>query len=197
MDDSVKKRILGASVMVLAAVVLFPLFLTGEGYRERHLESHIPTAPAVADAIDVTPQTQLLPDTSEYPAAQVATELVVSESKSSQKVVVTVQPKPDQEMPPQKKRPVISVDNSRPLLDEQNVPVAWTLQLASFSDESNARALRTLLIGAGHKVYTRRNADLYKVYVGPDMQRDRLEKLKETLKSDFGLDGIIFRFTTQ
>ncbi|WP_238377148.1 SPOR domain-containing protein [Neptunomonas antarctica] len=192
-----KKRILGASVMVLAAVVLFPLFLTGEGYRERHLESHIPTAPAVADAIDVTPQTQLLPDTSEYPAAQVATELVVSESKSSQKVVVTVQPKPDQEMPPQKKRPVISVDNSRPLLDEQNVPVAWTLQLASFSDESNARALRTLLIGAGHKVYTRRNADLYKVYVGPDMQRDRLEKLKETLKSDFGLDGIIFRFTTQ
>jgi DedD protein len=197
MDDSVKKRILGASIMVISAVVLLPLFLTGEGYRERHLESHIPTAPPIADAIDVTPQTKLLPDTSEYPAAQVATELAVSELKVSEQVVVMVKPKPNQEISLQEKRPVISVDNNRPLLDEQNVPVAWTLQLASFSDESNARALRKQLIGAGHKVYTRKNADLYKVYVGPDMRRDRLEKLKETLKNDFGLDGIIFRFTTQ
>jgi DedD protein len=187
MEDSVKRRILGLSVLVIAAVVLFPLFLTGDGYRERHLESRIPAAPAVLDVVDLEPQTKLLPDTSEFPPAQEVPE----------KVIVLVESAPKNDPVIQEKRPVVSTSKDKPQLDEQNVPVAWTLQLASFKDESNARALRKRLVDAGHKVYTRRNADLFKVYVGPKIQRQRLEKLKATLENDFGLDGIILRFTTQ
>ncbi|WP_293268119.1 SPOR domain-containing protein [Neptunomonas sp.] len=187
MDDSVKRRLLGLSVIVLAAVILFPLFLTGEGYRERHLESRIPVAPDMPEIVDMKPQTQLLPDTSKLAPVQ----------GSPEKVVVLVEDVPEKEVQVKEKRPVVSTSNDKPQLDEQNVPVAWTLQLASFKDESNARALRKQLVEAGHKVYTRKNANLFKVYVGPDMQRERLEKLKELLQNDFGLDGIIFRFTTQ
>lgn len=187
MEDSVKRRLLGLSVLAIAAALLFPLFLTGEGYRERHLESRIPVAPAMPDIVEIQPESTLLPDTSEYPEAV----------SPPEKVIVMVENQPEKQTIAQEKRPVVSTDNDKPQLDEQNVPVAWTLQLASFKDESNARALRNKLVEAGHKVYTRKNADLFKVYVGPDMSRDRLDKLKESLKRDYGVDGIIFRFTTQ
>lgn len=187
MEDRTKRQLLGLSVLVLGAAVLFPLFLTGEGYRERHLDSRIPAAPAMPEVVNIKPESTLLPDTSEYPEVVAAPE----------KVVVLVKNQPDKQVKTQEKRPVINTGTDIPQLDEQNVPVAWTLQLASFKDESNARALRKQLIDAGHKVYTRKNDDLFKVYIGPDMQRDRLDQLKESLKNDFGLDGIIFRFTTQ
>jgi len=82
-------------------------------------------------------------------------------------------------------------------LDQQGVPVAWTLQLASFKDSANARALRKQLLKAGHKVYSRKTGALVKVYVGPEMNKQRLQALKKGLKEDFGLDGLLVRFTTQ
>lgn len=81
-------------------------------------------------------------------------------------------------------------------LDQQGVPVAWTLQLASFKDAANARALRKQLLKAGHKVYSRQNGSLVKVYVGPELKKQRLQALKKGLKEQFGLDGLLVRFTT-
>ncbi len=196
MDDQRKRRLLGVSVLVLAAVVLFPLFLNGEGYNERHLVSKIPTPPILPQAQNVEVQSKLLPDTSTIAPVQP----IKREEKT---LVFQVEPTPSVENAPKvvaeaDKLPVIRPEDQRPQLDEENVPVAWTLQLASFKDEANAKALRKQLVSAGHKVYLRKSADeLYKVYVGPDMQRDRLENLKSTLKNDFALDGIIIRFTTQ
>ena len=75
--------------------------------------------------------------------------------------------------------------------------VAWTLQLASFRDEANAKALRTELLDAGYKVYIRHISGLVKVFVGPELQRTRLESLQAALKEEYSLDGIVVRFTTQ
>ncbi|QEQ96963.1 SPOR domain-containing protein [Neptunomonas concharum] len=193
MHSQLKRRLIGSAVLLLAAIVFLPFFLTGEGYRERQLESRIPAPPPLSAPIEIKQETSVLPDTSEYPPVQV-------EPKSEpEAVVVKVEVESTEEVQEalEEKRPVIGVENKRPELDEQNVPVAWTLQLASFKDEANARALRKQLMDSGHKVYTRKTADLFKVYVGPDLQKARLESLKEGLKNDFGLDGIIVRFTTQ
>jgi DedD protein len=195
MEDQRKRRIVGSVVLVLVAIILFPLFFNGEGYSERHLVSKIPPPPVLPQAQEVKVQTQLLPDTSAIAEPQP----IKREDKT---LVYQVKPTvavdtPVQAIPEEKKLPLIDPEQQRPELDAENVPVAWTLQLASFKDEANAKALRKQLVSAGHKVYLRKSADLYKVYVGPDMQRDRLESLKATLKSDFALDGIIIRFTTQ
>ncbi len=210
MDEAVKKRIIGFSLIAVSAAILLPLFLNGDGYRERHLESRIPAAPPLPEIASLEPETVLLPDTSAYPPPQEAEEISITETAAVAAVEVKsdvadkkdksaagANSKPAKTIPQSEKRPVVRVADKRPILDQQNVPVAWTLQLASFKDESNARALRKQLVGAGHKVYTRQNSDLYKVYVGPDLQKDRLDTLKARLKKDFGLDGIIVRFTTR
>ena len=192
MDIDRKKRIVGLLVVGLAAIAILPWLLTGEGYKERHLSSRIPVAPQMPEMVDIEPQSKPLPDTMEVaPVKEIKPPVVVQVDAQAASAGS------DETVAEEAKKPVVGTNEPAPQLDEQNVPVAWTLQLASFKDEANARALRKQLVGAGHKVYTRRQAELYKVYVGPDLKRDRLEALKETLKNDFALDGIIIRFTTQ
>lgn len=199
MDDSAKKRILGLLIIFIVLAVFLPLFLKGEGYRERQLESRIPPAPEMPEVVEVKPQLPKLEDTRKLPPVEVKT-VEVKEPVVVAKVTAGNEKKTEsakQPIPESEKRPVVSVKDKKPQLDSQNVPVGWTLQLASFKDQTNAKALKKQLINAGHKVYTRQHADIYKVFVGPDIDRSRLEALKHRLKTDFSLDGIIIRFDTQ
>ncbi|MFC6673491.1 SPOR domain-containing protein [Marinobacterium aestuariivivens] len=183
MNDGFRQRLIGGAAILVAALVFFPLVFDGEGYRERHLPSNIPAAPELPEVVTIEPQLPALPDTGELAPPQQARE---------------IEPEPAPEvLPPQPALPDLNLPEDTPVLDGQNVPVAWTLQLASFRDEANAKTLRKKLVGAGHKVYTRKIGDLVKVYVGPDIQRGKLEALQTELKEDFGLNGIIVRFTTQ
>ncbi|NRA22096.1 MAG: SPOR domain-containing protein [Oceanospirillaceae bacterium] len=163
MEVVVKKQIIGALAIVFVLLVFFPLFFSGNGYKERHLSSVIP--PKVVH--------------------------------SYQNIEPLLKPLVEAEQLTAKKTPQPSVKTHTGELDQQGIPVAWTLQLASFKDEANARALRKQLLKAGHKVYSRKNGALVKVYVGPDIKKQRLEVLKAGLKRDFGLDGLLVRFTTQ
>lgn len=211
MTQEVKLRLIGLAAILVAAAIIFPLFFDGAGYKERHLTKSIPEQPVQPVVIDVEPMNAPLEDTSELaelakieiPALE-TTLGSMSKDTSNEKVtsqkevkevkvpVVKVVEKAKQEV-----KPEIQVEVEKPTLDQQGVPVAWTLQLASFKDETNARSLRKQLVNKGHKVYTRKQRGLVKVYVGPDLQRTKLEQLKSQLKKNMGLDGIIVRFTTQ
>jgi len=187
MNEALRKRLIGAAAVVVAALVSFPLLFNGDGYRERHLPSNIPEVPALPVVVEIVPQLPALDDTSEV-APPVEPRPI--EPMPAPEIVTDAAPAPEP-------LPDLDLREDTPVLDQQNVPVAWTLQLASFRDEANAKALRKKLVGAGHKVYTRRIGELVKVYVGPDVQRSKLEALQAELKDDFGLNGIIVRFTTQ
>ncbi|MGB0467799.1 MAG: SPOR domain-containing protein [Pontibacterium sp.] len=183
MQEALKYRLTGLAVIVLSSGILFPLLFSGDGYRERHPETAIPTMPDLPEVVSIVPETPVLPDTSKVAQPEQAPPGV----KKSEVLVKKIEAK----------KPVISVDKEKPVLDKQGVPVAWTLQLGTFSDEGNVKELRTALVGAGHKVYIRKNGKLVKVYVGPDFQRSNLESLKLKLKKELKLDGIIVRFSTR
>lgn len=191
MSVTLWRRLIGSAVLLLAALVFIPLLLTGEGYQERQLTSQIPPPPPAIQPQEMTPQRPVLADTARYPAVQ---------QTDSTPVTASIQPAPAAS-PSQPPAEPIEPQPVRPQLDSDNVPAGWALQLASFKDQSNANALkkqlRDRLNAAGFKVYSRTTGDLHKVFIGPDLQRERLEQLKETLKSDFGLEGIIIRFTVQ
>ncbi len=183
MTEQQKKRLVGAAAVIVSAVILFPLLLDGSGYRERHLQERIPPAPAMPAVVDIEPTRSSLPD-SAVPAEPAAPAVVKVPSPSLRPAI-------------QQARPKIDAVADTPVLDQQQVPVAWTLQLASFRDEANARSLRKELVDAGYKVYIRHGPDMVRVFVGPDLQRSRLEQLQARLKRDYSLEGMIVRFTTQ
>ncbi|MDY6891395.1 MAG: SPOR domain-containing protein [Pseudomonadota bacterium] len=183
MTEQQKKRLVGATALLLSALVLFPLLLDGAGYRERHLQERIPPSPELPARVEIEPVGSIpeQPSTTAPPAEAAVVRVPVPELADA----IAAQ------------KPQIDAQQDTPVLDEQQVPVAWTLQLASFKEEANARALRSELVKAGYKVYIRHGPDLVRVFVGPDLQRSRLEALQARLKSDYALDGMIVRFTTQ
>lgn len=183
MTEQQKKQLVGAAALIVSALILFPLLLDGSGYRERHLQARIPEPPALPAPVNIEPVVPVPEPSATQPA-------------SAEPAVISV-PVPEIAAAVDASRPQVSAREEVPVLDEQQVPVAWTLQLASFKDEANARSLRTELVKAGYKVYIRHGPDLVRVFVGPDLQRSRLEALQAQLKADYALDGMIVRFTTQ
>jgi len=72
---------------------------------------------------------------------------------------------------------------------------AWVVQLASLSRESNAVALRDRLRRAGFKAFVERvrvnGKPVFRVRVGPELDRDRAEALRRRLQQTQNLRGIV------
>nr|WP_242521776.1 SPOR domain-containing protein [Motiliproteus sp. SC1-56] len=166
------------------------MLLDGEGYRQRQLNTEIPPAPEAPPWAEFEPETTPLEETTDLapprpqpdPAPVVATTPKAVEAPAASEVSPAV---PTEALP---------LETDPPVLDTQGVPVAWTLQLASFRDHGNASKLQARLVKAGYKAYLRQKSELTQVFVGPDVQRSSVEQLRQRLKRDFNLDGLVLRF---
>ena len=74
----------------------------------------------------------------------------------------------------------------------------YILQLGSFKHKENVTTLRDKLKQAGYETYTKpvktKSGVLSKVYIGPESDKDKLEKAQIKLKELTGLAGKITRF---
>ncbi len=77
-------------------------------------------------------------------------------------------------------------------------PAAFTLQVATFSKEVSALALRDKLRKKGHTAYvdstSGSNGTKYRVRIGPELEMARLEKLKTRILKEEKLDGYIANY---
>ncbi|MGB0732618.1 MAG: SPOR domain-containing protein [Pontibacterium sp.] len=189
MQDKLKHRLIGLAVIVVSSAILLPLFFKGEGYKARHGDSIVPPMPEMPAPVDIYPTSQRLPDTNE-----IAPLVSQVQDKPKEETVVIV-PVEQAAAIKENHKPAINLDLGTPALDVDKVAVAWTLQLATFSNETNARELRDKLVADGNKVYLRKEGHLVKVFVGPDLQKGKLEQLKAQLDKDYKLQSIIIRFS--
>lgn len=85
-----------------------------------------------------------------------------------------------------------------PELDQRGLPQSWSVRLGSFSDAENARKLVNELLDADYKAYTRtmrrEQGDLTAVFVGPWVDRLRVDEYKQKLEDEFQLNGMVVRF---
>lgn len=74
---------------------------------------------------------------------------------------------------------------------------AWSVQVGSFSQRGNSEALRERLRENGFSAYVeRRQRDddtVYRVRVGPVMERDEADELRLTIHEEAGLRGMVMR----
>ncbi len=177
MQLKTRKRLLGFLLLGGGLALLQPWVLDGAGYQERHLEVVIPPPPEFPAVTTFRPQYQPHASTAE-PAPPVRPLSSIDDEKAGQA------------------GEALSLEQEEPQLDQQGVPVAWTLQLASFKEEENAVALRDRLLKDGYQAYLRQRDGLHKVFVGPDIQRSSLERVRLIIRREYRLDGLILRFTT-
>ncbi len=202
MNSQLKTRILGFLVLASLAIIFMPLVFDGTGVREREgMDMSIPPSPDMPDIVVNSPTREQLDQGLSKPApidpvplTEITTNTTTNNT-SNTNVSKTIAEKATQSPAAVKKQ--LSLAEEKPVLDQKGIPVAWTLQLASFKDKENAENLRSKLLKKGYKAYTRERDGLSKVFVGPDIQRSEVEKLRSQLKQEVKLDGLILRFTTQ
>jgi DedD protein len=200
MEDRLKQRLVGASVLVALAVIFVPMLL--DTSREpapqpqlTPLLEHAPSPRVVTGA-----ERDLVP----YPVPPAIGVEVARPDTLPLPVPETVPILPELEAPaPQASRPAEGgtatsraapepVAPAAPPLREAAPPAgAWLVQLGSFTREDNAQALHERLRAEGHASFVERAGEHYRVRVGPTPDRQAAERLRDRLEKEVQLKGMV------
>ena len=79
-------------------------------------------------------------------------------------------------------------------LDANNLPVSWSVQLASLSSRAGAEKLQQTLRSKGYNAYIRSFDGMNRVFVGPVIERAEADRLRDQLNRQQKLNGFVVRF---
>ena len=205
MEQKLKERLVGASVIIAIGVVVIPMLLDGSG--ERQLKN-IPPAPE--QSVESRPGF-IQPESLPIPAPELAE--VVSPSSTTgkantppAKVETASKSSGGSGTPPASKpeektaEPAVSTeapstpDLNPPAIVEEKLQ-AWVVQVGSFTDEAKAQGLRDELRNSSYKAFLekiqgRSGQPMYRVRVGPVLEKAEAEALLARLKKQ-GKKGFV------
>ncbi len=174
MEKALKQRLTGAVILVIAGVVFIPLLLDGAGHHARFSKDvDIPPEPVI--------KIKSWDEIKEIPAKPMTHSKQSSAKQSSKRVEkpVTITKKPE----------VVTKKTSKPSIK------AWALQLGSFSQQTNALVLRDQLRAKGYRAFMEKSVKQgktsYKVKVGPDLDRSKLEKVAAKLQKEEKINSLV------
>lgn len=75
-------------------------------------------------------------------------------------------------------------------------PGAWVIQVGAFSSEANAIVLRDKLRSNGYPAFVEALEETphFRVRVGPELDKGTAERLRDTLRREYGQAGIVVRY---
>jgi DedD protein len=199
-NEVLKQRLIGALILLALAVIFWPIIFVEPGSEEVDRRGEMPPPPGLA-ATPVGPPDpvglrQSPPIMLEEPAVAVP-----EPEPEPDRAQVPPPPEPAQEAEPAAVSPGVPVRDEAPeqlRLDENGVPLAWVLQVASVSSGDKAEDLRGRLLALGHKAYVEQASvngrALYRVYVGPKFERAALERLQKNIDAEFGVSSMVRRY---
>ncbi len=178
MDEQLKRRLVGAVVLVSLGVIFIPMLLEGPSGSGNHQKvAEIPPPPASDFISRIVPLGKVLKSDVHTTLKQ---SLVKLESKGN------AAQSADAGSPAAKK-------------SQQRLGLsAWAVQLGSFASEANALALRNRLQKKGYAAFSERVAtksgSVMRIYVGPELLQKNAEKIQRKLKKEVRLEGIVRRY---
>lgn len=179
LDKNLKQRMVGALVLVALAVIFLPmLFSRPDDIRQVVVDAPVmPQTPAMAPVElepVIVPQAEPLPEDPMTASDQ----------------------NPGSSVSPPESEVVETSPASAPeaRLDANNLPVTWSVQLASLASRSSADALQQKLRSKGYNAYVRSFDGKNRVLVGPVVERSEADRLRDQLGRQQNLNGFVVRF---
>ena len=168
MDSSLLQRIVGAVVLVALGVIFIPALLDGSGYHARQMRQ-----------IEIKPKPAFPPLSQKHVAP----------------VVSPIQKKRQQHAAAQKQKDA-AAKKTRPHPDRASKAIrAFALQVGTFKKNANAEKLRDKLRKAGYASFVvpvvEKNKKIYKVRIGPELEKSPLLKINKKLKKAYKIDGYV------
>lgn len=207
-------RLVGTTIVVVAAIVFIPNILDGEkvhyteGFKaipERpefttiDLQEAIDNKVASAEQPSQTPVEDIQANDAELAANE--TQQIVDdapqmvEASTDEPVVRKTEPKVAVQEP---EKTVVKAPEPTRKPEENLTQMAYVIQLGSFSHAPNVKSLQEKLKANGFKTFTRPiktpNGTLTKVFVGPSLSKKELESKLPELKQLTKLNGKVTQF---
>jgi len=197
-----RRRLLGAAVLIALAVIILPLLLDGSGTesRFRRVERlreepprivnetgrvEVPADPVVNKPVpETTPQKNIEP---------VADDQVEPEPEPTPEPTPEPEPEPAPEPAPEP----VTIALPTEAVEKSPSATAWVVQAGSFSDQVNALKMRDQLRSAGLPSFVSsvssgaEGAELYRVKVGPISDRNSAVEVQQRVQSLVGRETLL------
>ena len=163
MEAPLQQRIVGAIVLVTLGVIFIPALLDGSGYKSRHVKD-----------IEVK-------EKPEFPALTV------------KKLEPVVTPLDDIKKQQEK---VLAADTRASVSQVHKKTIkTFALQVGTFDNLDNAEKMRDKLRKAGYTTFVHKfsakGKNTYKVRIGPEIEHDVLNKIKQDIRKSHKIDAYI------
>ena len=176
-DGLLRRRILGAFVLVCLSVVLWPVVFSDVTGPFVDTSRQIPSSRTFTQYTVPEPQ---IPEDIPAVESRVIPEPAIPKPGEAAKVVPTIEPVP------------------KPSLDTRGLPIAWVVQVGSFSNAKNGRALKARLLKQGYKAYTETATtdagQTIRVFVGPMVSKQQSLQERNKIDKAFNLKAKVIRY---
>ncbi|MBT8139820.1 MAG: SPOR domain-containing protein [Gammaproteobacteria bacterium] len=191
MGDQVKRRLVGAAVLLLLAALVWPLLFNFDdslGGNELVLDVEpMPSDAAVADTsvgINAKPnpaQAAPVPEPSITERLSAEAENLLQNTADNAGAIVSNS----------------SAQRGKPRLDSNRVPVSYVVQVATFNEWNNAKNFKESLLGNGLKAYVKPASAAqpgpYRIAVGPVMTYAEAEEISRRIETEHKIMDAIIR----
>jgi DedD protein len=200
MDQNIKNRLIGISVVFALAVIFLPMILDGSGVRKDKLEVVIPPQPVVTPnpefetkIIELNASVEAVPELEPRFVDEVS-----SENRVDRKDPVSEPPPKASEKP----EPEVAAVK-QPDVAKEEAPksggFSWVLQVGSFQDRSKALVQRDKLRKSNIAAvfieqFNINDKPSYRVRLGPFVNREQTRVAQNKMKAKHDIDGIIMKY---
>ncbi|AZV75808.1 SPOR domain-containing protein [Coxiella burnetii] len=190
MEIKAKQRLIGALVLLAIVAIFLPLlFHNPRPSTGLTMTTTIPPAPD-------KPVVQLqLPPSAPPP---VETPLLQTNTVDLTPKQPIVQPSLPPVMPVPQPKKVVKVNKPHSLESLlSKTPTAWIIQVASFVNPDYAKHLLQQLRAKGFDAYLQESHEgkvITRVFIGPEINRDKINKIQKELKQQMRLNGVIKKY---
>ncbi|GGD67230.1 SPOR domain-containing protein [Lacimicrobium alkaliphilum] len=195
-----QNRLVGTVILVALAVIFLPDIFDGEKVSHQDTFVELPERP---DAMEVEepgsfPRDEVAGRVSRK--VEIVDEVALDDPPTAgEQVVAQHQPESQEGDPQQTADPDSARQGDYPVKDELATGQGgWVIQLGSFRHEKNVAELMAKLENGGYRAFNRKvqtsSGTLTKVFVGPDLQKEALQRRLSDLNTLTGLRGKITAF---
>jgi len=193
LDKGLLQRMVGALVLIAIAVIFVPMLFNRQDDL-RHVTVDAPSIPAAPVVADIEMQPVEVPEAKSAPEGF---EIIEEEGDATAATAEDPVPAPvEPPAPAPAPAPAAPAEPQKPepRLDHNNLPVSWSIQLASLSNRASAESLQQTLRSQGYNAYIRTADGMNRVFVGPLVERSEANRLRDVLQRQQKLDGFVVRF---
>ncbi|CAI3962584.1 DedD protein [Alteromonas macleodii] len=206
MTSALKNRLVGTIIVVALAVIFLPDFLDGKKQTNREPFVSVPANPPKKPIVEPESFPSERVAKAAVPAVEIQDETALDDDLDSSGAgesgrageATTATAPAVKTFEEEDNLASQTVVNTKSVADDD---AGWVIQLGSFRHEKNVKALLTKLEKAGYRAFSRKiqtsSGPLNKVFVGPDLDKKKLESALPHLKELTSLKGKVTTFKVE